>query len=121
MQAFFLHLHAFLCYPKNMSTQTTPYIGMPITYTIGSDSRPGLIVFVNPLGRKFAFVELSTANVENGHIYTDRELITLREPPEDEQNSHTLATLRKDNTWRIMNSKTPVSLGHARLYRDPSF
>lgn len=105
-----------------MSTQTEPYVGMPITYMAGTDSRPGLIVFINPSGRKFAFVELDTHKVENGHIYTDRELIMLREPAEYEQQSHTLVTLRsKDNTWKIMNSQIPVRLGQARFYRDPSF
>ena len=106
---------------ENMTTHPTLYIGMPVTYTVGSDSYPGLITFVNPRARKFTFVKLDTTGVENGHIYTERELVLLRNPRKDEQQSMTIASLRKDNVWRIMKSQIPVSPGQARFYRDPSF
>lgn len=104
-----------------MSTQTEPYVGMPITYTVGSDSYPALIIFVNPrTGRKFTFVDLSTEGIDSGHIYTERELVLMRKTPQEELN-RTTASLRKDAKWRVMRSNIPVRLGEARFYRDPSF
>lgn len=103
-----------------MTTQPEPYMGMPITYTVGSDSYPGFIVKVNQrTGRKFTFVDLNTEGIQSGHTYSERELVLMRKTPAEDRNV-TLVSQRKDGNWRIMNSNIPVSLGKARYYRDES-
>lgn len=100
-----------------MTTQLTPYLGMPVTETIGSDSYGGVITSVTASGKTFTFVTLDNVGFGEEHEYTDAELVLMRR-----SDAYTIkVTKRKDGRWRISKSNIPVSLGKAYYRRDPSF
>jgi hypothetical protein len=76
---------------KIMESGGVPYVGMPCTLHVGSDSYAGKVLLVSK--------SLKTITLEDG----------------------TVARLRKDGRYRTARNLRSVSLGVARDYRDPSF
>lgn len=90
---------------------------MPVTEIIGSDSYGGVIVYISKSGKTFDFVTLASQSFGDHHMYTEDELILLRN-----SNANILrATKRANGGWKVSKSNLPISLGKAIYRRDPSF
>lgn len=105
-------------------------IGTHATKAYPQDMYPMVVVKVSESGKTIWLDSVLTVNTTTGHApayyngpwpvwdhkYTDEEVSALQ--------SHTdpvRATLRKDGTWKISGTTTPVTIGAARYYRNFSY
>jgi len=94
-----------------------PEIGMGVTLAIGSDRFPGTIIDISSSGKRITFQEDIASRIDNNGMSESQDYIFQIDP----QGTIHTASLRKDNSWRITNSKTPVYIGKRDKYYDFSF
>lgn len=108
----------------------TVNVGTPATLMYPQDRYGYVAVRVTPTGKTAWFVrieskdkDLKVSHMVNGfpvydHVFTSEEIEFALKTAVTA--NYERASLRKDGTWKMMNSDTPLRIGEARYRRDYS-
>lgn len=99
----------------NDEIPTVPVVGMPCSFSCGSDRSPGHVSKVWPSGKTILVRE---AKVETGpgfDYYAQHPYIITPDPEGYERKF----TLRKNGKWKSVGGTYRLGLGHASKYHDP--
>lgn len=100
-----------------MEKNIEPEIGMGVTICYWSDRMAGTIIDISASGKTLVIQEDNCVRTDNNGMSESQNYIYSSNP-----NGQThIVTKRKDGSFRIMKSKTLVSIGHRRAFHDYSF
>lgn len=102
---------------KNNSEIIEPEIGMGVTICYWSDRMAGTIVDISASGKTLIIQEDNSFRIDNNGM-SDCQEYTYSPNPNGQTH---VATKRKDGSFRLMKSKTLISIGHRRTFHDYSF
>ena len=94
-----------------------PKVGMGATMRLGSDCYPYTIIWVNDKKNQAAMQSDNFIMVK-GSLESESQTYEYSTNTDSRQ---VIISLRKNGSWRVACSQTPVSIGNRRAYRDPSF
>lgn len=98
-------------------SETNPVIGQGVTICLWSDREPATIINVTPSGKTITIQEDKWTRIDNNGLSESQE---YEYEPNPGGTIH-VARLRKDGTYRIVGSKTKVSLRGRRKFHDFCF
>ena len=100
-----------------MTQEIKPIIGMGCTIHLYTDKTPATIIDVSLNGKKITIQEDTFTRTDNNGFSEVQEYVYV---PNSDGAIYT-ASLRENGQYRIVKSKTIVSLGERRRYFDYSF
>jgi len=102
---------------KNVTISEQVTIGMGATINHWSDRSPATVIQITHNGKRLVLQEDKTTRLDKNGMSDCQEYSYER----DTEGSITIATLRKDGTYRVMGSTRSISLGDRHKYHDYSF
>jgi hypothetical protein len=92
-----------------------PEVGMPCTYSVGSDSYAGTVIAVSPGLHKVTVQDVKVTRTDSNGLSEDQSY-TYAENPEGPTR-----TFRLNKHYRYRAGSYWLHLGERRYYRDPSY